>query len=121
MTRVVNDLLVNVDSGSPSLLLSLDVSAAFDTLNHERLLQRAEDLIDFTDNTNLWLASYLTDRSSFVSMGTCKSNTVFHTTGSSGLSPRASSQFLPLPSVHSSPVSASCITNMLTTPNCTHL
>jgi hypothetical protein len=42
MTRVVNDLLVNVDSGSPSLLLSLDISAAFDTLNHERLLQRAE-------------------------------------------------------------------------------
>ena len=81
MIRVVNDLLVNVDSGSPSLLLSLDVSAAFDTLNHERLLQRAEDLFGFTDNTNLWLASYLTDRSSFVSMGTCKSNTVFHTTG----------------------------------------
>ena len=81
MIRVVNDLLVNVDSGSPSLLLSLDVSAAFDTLNHERLLQRAEDLFGFTDNTNLWLASYLTDRSSFVSMGTCTSNTVFHTTG----------------------------------------
>jgi hypothetical protein len=45
MTRVVNDLLVNVDSGSPSLFLSLDVSVVFDTFNHERSLQRAEDLI----------------------------------------------------------------------------
>jgi len=62
MTRVVNNLLVSVDSGSASLLLSLDVSAAFDTLNRERLLQRAEDLFGFTSNTNLWLASYLADR-----------------------------------------------------------
>ena len=74
-------LLVTVDSGSPSLLLSLNISAAFDTFNHERLMQRAKDLIGFTGHTNLWLASYLADRSSFVSMGTCKSNTVTHTTG----------------------------------------
>jgi len=64
MTRVVNDLLVSVDSGSASLLLSLDISAAFDTVNCERVLQRAEDLVGFTSNTNLWLAPYLADRSS---------------------------------------------------------
>ena len=38
MTNVVSDLLTNVDSGSPSLLLSLDINAAFDTLNHKLLL-----------------------------------------------------------------------------------
>ena len=38
MTKVVSDLLTNVDSGSPSLLLSLDISAVFDTLNHKLLL-----------------------------------------------------------------------------------
>jgi len=30
--NVVSDLLTNVDSGPPSLLSSLDISAAFDTL-----------------------------------------------------------------------------------------
>ena len=79
MTRVVNGLLVNVDSGSPSMLLSLDIGAAFDTLNHELLLRRAKDLFGFTGPTNLWLASYLADCCSFVFMGTCKSNTVIHT------------------------------------------
>jgi len=54
MTRVVSDLLVSVDSGSASLLLSLDVSAAFDTLNHELLLQHAENLFGFKGDTNLW-------------------------------------------------------------------
>jgi len=48
MTKVVSDLLTNVDSGSPSLLLLLDISAAFDTLIHKRLLQRAQDLFGFT-------------------------------------------------------------------------
>src|SRR5258706_10615929 len=66
MIKVVSDLLTNVDSGSPSLLLSLDISAAFDTLNHDCLLQRAEDLFGFTGKAKSWLASYLTGRSSFV-------------------------------------------------------
>jgi len=55
MTKVVSDLLTNVDSGSPSLLLSLDISAACDTLNHRRLLQLAQDLFDFTRKSILWL------------------------------------------------------------------
>jgi len=81
MIKVVSDLLTNVDSGSPSVLLSLDISAAFDTLNHECLLQRAEDLFGFTGRAKSWLASYLTGRSSFVAIGTHKSDVVFHTTG----------------------------------------
>lgn len=84
MTKIVTDLLVNVDSSSPSLLLTWNISAAFDTpfdtLNHERLLQRAKDSFHFTGHTNLWLSSYLADRHSFVSMGTCASNMVSHTT-----------------------------------------
>jgi len=48
MIKVISDLLTNVDSGSPTLLLSLDISAAFAILNHNRLLQRAQDLFGFT-------------------------------------------------------------------------
>ena len=34
MTRVVSDLLTATDSRTPSVLLSLDISAAFDILDH---------------------------------------------------------------------------------------
>jgi len=56
MSKVVNDLLLAVGGSCPSVhgllllrspwsvLLSLHISAAFDTLNHRRLLDRAEEL-----------------------------------------------------------------------------
>jgi hypothetical protein len=69
MTKAVCDLLIHVDSGILSLPLSLDISAAFDTLNHERSLQRAKDLSGFMDSANSWLASYVFNRSIFVSIG----------------------------------------------------
>jgi len=40
MTNVVNDLLTAVDSGKPLIILSLDISAAFDMLDHTRLLKK---------------------------------------------------------------------------------
>jgi hypothetical protein len=44
MSKVTIDLLMAVDSGMPSILLSLDISVAFDMLDHTRLLQRAIEL-----------------------------------------------------------------------------
>jgi len=52
MTRVVNDLLTNVDCGKPSVLLSLDISAAFDTLDHDMLLQRSGELFGLSGRVN---------------------------------------------------------------------
>ena len=57
MTKVVNDLLLTVDDGCPSVLLSLDISAAFDTLSHFRLLDRAEELFGITGLAKAWLCS----------------------------------------------------------------
>ena len=81
MTRVVIDLLSTADSKTPSVLLSLDISAAFDTLDHRRLLDRSEELFDFDDTVLQWLNSYIAGRSQFVSIGGRHSSTVTMTTG----------------------------------------
>jgi Reverse transcriptase (RNA-dependent DNA polymerase) len=69
MTQVVNDRLTSVDSGKPTLVLSLDISAAFDMLDHSHLLQRVTELFRLTDQVTKWLESYLTGRNSYVSVG----------------------------------------------------
>ena len=68
MTKVVNDLLTAVDSGKPSIILALDISAAIDMLDHTRLLKRATEIFGL-DHVINWLKSYLTDRSSYISIG----------------------------------------------------
>ena len=74
-------MLTKVDTGSASVLLSLDISAAFDTLDHSLLLQRAENLFGFTGGAHAWLASYLAGRSSYVSINNFRSDSVTHTSG----------------------------------------
>ena len=76
MTRVLNDLLTAADERVPSLLLSLDISAAFDTLDHAQLLNGTIELIGIDDTGPCWLRSYLFDRvqlNSWVSL-TCDYN-----------------------------------------------
>ena len=59
MTRVVNDLLLTRDSNASSLLVLIDLSAAFDTIDHSILL-------DCLGTALHWFRSYLTDRTDFV-------------------------------------------------------
>ena len=40
MLRIVNDILSALDNGNISVLLLLDLSAAFDTIDHQILLSR---------------------------------------------------------------------------------
>jgi len=61
MTKVVNDLLTAVNCGKPSVILSLDISVAFDTLDYTRLLNRATEVFGLTNQVINWLKSYLTD------------------------------------------------------------
>ena len=79
-SRVVSDLLSTTDSKTPSVLLSLDISTAFDTHDHRRLLDRSKELFGFDDTVLQWLSSYLAGRSQFVSIGGRHSSTVTMTT-----------------------------------------
>ena len=63
-------------SKSPSVLLSLDISAAFDTLDHLRLHYRVKGLFGFDSSVLQWLGSYLVGGEQFVGVASCHSRTV---------------------------------------------
>ena len=56
LTRVQNYILLNADKRHISILISLDLSAAFDALDHHILLQRL-DSIGPTQKTLNWFKS----------------------------------------------------------------
>ena len=59
--------LISADSGALNILLLLDLSAAFDAVNHPILPARLRQLGG--EGTALdWLTSYLTNRQQFVSL-----------------------------------------------------
>ena len=63
---VMNDLLLACDNGQSTLLSLLDLSAAFDTLDHGILLQRLHTTFGVCDTALEWFKSYLTDRTQSV-------------------------------------------------------
>lgn len=62
LLRVLNDLLLYVNSGDCAVLALLDLSAAFDTLDHSILLSRLESNFGLTGHALSWLRSYLSGR-----------------------------------------------------------
>ena len=66
LIKVTNDLLMAADSGSPSILVLLDLSTAFDTVDHS-ILHRLETYT-MMGMALKWF-SYLTNRSYHVSLG----------------------------------------------------
>jgi len=51
------------------VLVGLDLSAAFDTINHDVLISRLESQFGVDSGASSWLRSYLTDRQQFVKLG----------------------------------------------------
>ena len=60
--RLHNDILTAIDNNMAVLLVCLDPSAAFDTVDHGILLQRLEHHLGITAKCLQWLSSYLKDR-----------------------------------------------------------
>ena len=68
LLRIQNDLLLAIDQRKLSALVLLDLSAAFDTIDHSILLARLSSTFGITGSALSLLTSYLTDRSQSVSI-----------------------------------------------------
>ena len=62
LTKVLNDMLVTMDNQGVAILVMLDLSAAFDTVDHKVLLQRMKDIIGVNGLVLKWFESYLSER-----------------------------------------------------------
>ena len=63
LLKVQNDLLLNMDRGHVTLLVLLDLSWVFDTIDHSILLSRLQYKFGFEGQVLSWFKSYLTGRS----------------------------------------------------------
>ena len=68
-----NDILVAIDKRHRVMLLLLDLSAAFDTVDHDILLTRLHSEYSISGITIEWFHSYLTSHSQFVLIKGCTS------------------------------------------------
>ena len=62
LLKVKNDILLNMDAQKVTLLALLDLSAAFDTVRHDILLDRLSSRLGVTDQALNCFTSYLSDR-----------------------------------------------------------
>ena len=62
MLHVVNDILYALDNDNISVLLLLDLSAAFDTIDHQILLSHLNSVLGIQFTALQWFQSYLSDR-----------------------------------------------------------
>ena len=65
--KIHNDILMNMDSQRLTLLVLLDQSAAFDTVDHDVFLNRLSTSFGVRGSALHWFPSYLSNRSQSVS------------------------------------------------------
>ena len=66
LTRINNDLLRAIDDNACVILVLLDLSAAFDTVDHQILLTRLKCRYGVKGNALAWMRSYLSNRFQYV-------------------------------------------------------
>ncbi len=63
LVKITNDLLLASDQGCISLLVLLDLSAAFDTMDHDILIDRLQNYTGIQGQALRWFRSFLPVRS----------------------------------------------------------
>ncbi len=58
LVKITNDLLLASDKGCISLLVLLDLSAAFDTIDHDILIDRLQNYKGIQEQALRWFRSY---------------------------------------------------------------
>ena len=62
LLKMVNDILAALDSGNIASLVMLDLSCAFDTIDHHILLHRLHSVFGLDDVVLSYVSSYLFSR-----------------------------------------------------------
>jgi len=75
LLKVFSDLCRAVDDGNVCLIGLLDLSAAFDTVDHDILLSRMNLTFNIKSQALQWFKSYLSDRTQSVRISSCSSST----------------------------------------------
>ena len=73
--KMVNDIHEAMDTGRSTIIIALDMSAAFDTIDQAVLLNRLKHTFGVTGTALEWISSYLSHRQSYVRWGTGQSVT----------------------------------------------
>ena len=74
LLRVTNDIFNAFDAGQSTVLVALDLSAAFDCIEHSTLLSRLQYTYGLTGAALDWMTSYLDSRRSYVRWKDCVSD-----------------------------------------------
>ena len=71
---IKNEIHLSLSKGMPTALVLLDLSAAFDTIDHDTLLSCLSSRFGFAGTALKWFRSYLQDRFQSVKIGSSLSN-----------------------------------------------
>lgn len=75
LLKIANDIRMAAGEGRCTALLALDISAAFDAVNHSILCQRLQHTFGINGSVLDWLGSFVSGRSQYVAAGGERSDT----------------------------------------------
>ena len=81
LLRIHNDIVAAIDQGDVGALILLDLSAAFDTVDHSVLIDVMRERFGITGDALQWMMSYLTNRSQVVNIASTSSSNQQLTSG----------------------------------------
>ena len=74
LLAIKNEIHLSLARGEPAALVLLDLSAAFDTIDHSTLLDCLQSWFGMCGSVFKWFSSYLTDRFQSIKIGSTLSN-----------------------------------------------